>query len=84
VAANPLDGAVVVGLGEVQPDVDVDAAAAAGDAELRLPKADSRSLAGQDPDRFTMRPALDHRQAQDDGVELLSRLEVDHPRARAR
>ena len=57
------DRAVVVLLGDVQGEVDVDAAAAALQADLRAPEADPRAVAGHHPDRFAVRPAVDDRQA---------------------
>ena len=72
------DRGVVVRFGDVQREVDVDAAAAALQADLRAPQADPRAVAGHHPDRFAVRPAVHDRQPERAGVERLGRLEVDH------
>ena len=71
------DGGVVVGLGDVHGEVDVDAAAAALEADLGLPEADPRAVAGHHPDRVAVGPAVDDRQAEQARVERLGGLEVD-------
>jgi hypothetical protein len=75
--AQVLDGAVVALLGDVHGEVHVDAAAPARQSDLRAPQADPRAVAGHDPDRLALGPALDHRQAEDTRVEALGGFEVD-------
>src|SRR5215211_524768 len=74
--AQPRHGGVVVLLGDLHREVNVQSAAAARQADLRPPQADARALAGHHPDRLAVGPALHHRQAEHAGVELLRRLEI--------
>ena len=76
-ARRSRDGGVVVGLGDVHGEVDVDAAAAALEADLGLPEADPGAVAGHHPDRVAVGPAVDDRQAEQARVERLGGFEVD-------
>ena len=58
-------------------EVDVDAAAAALEADLGAPEADAGAVAGHHPDRVAVGPAVDDGQAEDARVERLGGLEVD-------
>ena len=63
---------------DVHRVVDVDAAAALLEADLRLPQADARAVAGHHPDRVAVGPAVDDGESERVGVEGLGGLEVDH------
>ena len=76
VLPNALNGGFVVRVGEVHRVVDVDASTSTGDAHLWTPEADSRPVAGHEPDGVTMRPSLDDGKAEHIEVELLGRLQV--------
>src|SRR4051812_25342097 len=67
----------VVGVLDAHGEVDVDAAAAAEQPDLRLPQPDASAVAGHDPVRIPVGPAVDDREAEDAGVEALGGLEVD-------
>ena len=54
----------------------MDASASTGDAHLWTPEADSRPVAGHEPDGVTMRPSLDDGKAEHIGIELLGCLQV--------
>src|SRR5829696_8886 len=56
--------------------VDMDASTSTGDAHLWTPEADSRPVAGHEPDGVTMRPSLDDGKAEHIGIELLGCLQV--------
>ncbi len=74
--AEPLDRSVERVGRDVHREVDVHAASAAGQADLRPPKADARAVSGHDPDGLPLLPALDDRKAQHLGVEPLGGREV--------
>ncbi len=77
VLAKARDRAVVVLAGKVHRVVHVDAAAAAGEPDLRPPETDARAVARHHPDRLALHPALDDRKAEHLRVEPLGRGEVD-------
>ena len=71
VFAEPFDRCVE-GIGrDVHGVMDVQAATAAGQADLRPPEADSRAVSGHDPHGLPVLPPLDDREAQHLGVETL-------------
>ena len=74
--AQPRHDGVVVGLGDVHREMDVRAALAAGEPDLRAPQPDPRALARHHPDRLAVRPALDDRHPEQAGVERLGHAEV--------
>jgi hypothetical protein len=67
---------VVFGLGNVERVVDVDAAAAAGEAHERSPQPDASPLARHHPGGVAVAPAFDDREPEDLDVEALRRVEV--------
>ncbi len=77
VAPQPLGCRVELGVVEVEREVNVHTAAAAGDPELRSPQADPRQRPGHHPDAPTFLPTVDDREPEDAGVERLGSLEVD-------
>lgn len=68
---------LVVGLLEVHRVVDVKAAAAVGDPDLRPPEADPRPGPGHQPDPVVL-AAADHGEAKDARIEPFRRFEVEH------
>ena len=57
--------------------VDVNASTSSRNAHLRGPEADAGPAAGHEPDGVSVGPALDDGEAQNAGIELLRRLEID-------
>src|SRR5207302_2673065 len=85
--AQPGDGGVERVLRDLEGKVDVLAAAAARDADLRPPEADARAVAGHHPDRLPLRPPLHDRQPENAVVETLGGCEIldfEHELAHAR
>ena len=59
-------------------EVHVDAAAALLEPDLRAPETDAGAVAGHDPDRLAIGPAVDDGQSEHARVERFGGLEVDH------
>jgi catechol 2,3-dioxygenase-like lactoylglutathione lyase family enzyme len=77
VLAEPLHRVVERFGRHVHRVVNVHAASTAGQADLRPPEADARTVAGHDPDGIAILPALDDGKAEHVGIEPLGCREVD-------
>jgi hypothetical protein len=73
--SQPLDNCVVSVGRQPHRIVHVNSATASAQSYLRPPQTDASPVGCHHPNRL-VRPALDHREAQDAGVELFSRLQI--------